>query len=35
LLLMVAAQGLVLLLLWLFYPLQLFPSLGEVVACPG
>lgn len=27
---MVAAQGLVLLLLWLFYPLHLFPTLGEV-----
>jgi NitT/TauT family transport system permease protein len=30
-LLMAAAQALVLLLLWLFYPLQLFPSLGEVL----
>jgi ABC-type nitrate/sulfonate/bicarbonate transport system permease component len=30
-LLMVAGQGLVLLLLWLFYPLRLFPSLSEVL----
>jgi ABC-type nitrate/sulfonate/bicarbonate transport system permease component len=30
LLLMVSAQSFVLLLLWLFYPLQLFPSLGDV-----
>jgi ABC-type nitrate/sulfonate/bicarbonate transport system permease component len=29
---MVAAQIVVLLLLWLFYPLQLFPTLGEVLA---
>ena len=29
---MVAGQVLVLLLLWLFYPLQLFPTLGEVGA---
>ncbi len=29
---MVAAQLAALLLLWLFYPLQLFPTLGEVVA---
>lgn len=31
LLLLVAAQALVLLLLWLFYPLQIFPSLGNVL----
>jgi len=31
-LLMAASQALVLLLLWLFYPLRLFPSLGEVVS---
>jgi ABC-type nitrate/sulfonate/bicarbonate transport system permease component len=29
---MVAVQVLVLLLLWLFYPLQIFPTLGEVLA---
>ncbi|MBD2770166.1 nitrate ABC transporter permease [Hymenobacter sp. BT664] len=29
---MVGCQVLLLLLLWLFYPLQLFPSLGEVLA---
>jgi NitT/TauT family transport system permease protein len=29
---MVACQVLLLLLLWLFYPLQLFPTLGEVIA---
>jgi len=34
-LLMVAAQGLVLLLLWLFYPLQIFPRLGEVLGALG
>jgi ABC-type nitrate/sulfonate/bicarbonate transport system permease component len=28
---MVAAQAFFLLLLWLFYPLQLFPTLGEVI----
>ncbi|WP_152981653.1 hypothetical protein [Hymenobacter sp. AT01-02] len=29
--LMAAAQGAVLLLLWLFYPLRLFPSLSDVL----
>ncbi|MBC6989965.1 MULTISPECIES: ABC transporter permease [Hymenobacter] len=32
---MVAAQAVVLLLLWLFYPLQLFPSLGDVFRSLG
>ncbi|WP_073105674.1 ABC transporter permease [Hymenobacter daecheongensis] len=34
-LVMVAGQALVLLLLWLFYPLRLFPSLGEVFRALG
>ena len=32
---MVAAQAFVLLLLWMFYPLQLFPNLGEVFRSLG
>ncbi|WP_324673272.1 hypothetical protein [Hymenobacter sp. GOD-10R] len=32
---MVAAQAFVLLLLWMFYPLQLFPSLGDVFRSLG